>query len=99
MAFGDGDLPAFFGDFGVDVTFNGSTALGLMDNPIVIKLADRGFGGFETQMPTVRLPYNAFAPMPVETDQVAVDGVFYTVSEPTAEGDGKIICYALKKVQ
>lgn len=99
MPFGDSDLPAFFGDFGVDVTFNGVTVLGLMDNPVAVKLADRGFGGFETQMPALRLPYNAFTVMPVETDQITVDGVLYSVSERTAEGDGKIVCYALKAVQ
>ena len=72
MAFGDSDLPAFFGDFGVDVAFNGVTVLGLMDNPVAIKMADRGFGGFETQMPALRLPYNAFTVMPVETDQMTI---------------------------
>ncbi len=96
MAFGDSDLPAFFADMGVEVTFHGATAMGLLENPIQIKLADRGFGGFETQMPQVRLPHNAFTPMPAETDQISVDGVAYSVSEPSAEGDGKIICYSLK---
>lgn len=99
MAFGDSDLPAFFADMGVEVTFNGTTAMGLLDNPTEIKLAAQGFGGFETQMPAIRLPYNAFTPMPVERDEIDIDGLAYIVSEPAAEGDGKIICYSLKVSQ
>lgn len=94
--FGDNDLGVFFGDFGVTVQFGGSSAQGILDQPEMIKLADRGFGGFNTVVPTIRLPYNAFSPMPEETDTLVVNGQNYTVTEQTAESDGGVIVYSLK---
>jgi hypothetical protein len=96
--FGDADLPTFFGDFGVPVTFQGVTVKGNFDRPEQIKLADQGFGGVETGFPAVRLPYNAFRPMPCTGDAVNVDGTDYTVAEITAESDGAIVCLDLKAV-
>lgn len=97
--FGDADLPAFFADMGVPVLFGSQPAQkGLFDQPAQIKLADEGFGGVETGMPEVRLPYNAFSPMPTEKDVITVNGTQYTVSEVTAEGDGAVACLYLKAV-
>lgn len=94
--FGDADLPSFFADFGVDVVFRGVTVKGNFDRPVQIKLADQGYGGVETGFPAVRLPYNAFSPMPTEGDAVNVDGTAYTVAEVTAESDGAVVCLELK---
>lgn len=96
MAFGDADLGVFFADMGVAVTFGGSTVQGLFDKPTQIKLSDQGFGGVETGFPAVRLPYNAFSPMPINGQSITVDGTVYTVAEVTAESDGKIVCLELK---
>lgn len=96
--FGDADLPTFFADFGVPVIFNGKTAMGNFDRPEQVKLADQGFGGVETAFPAVRLPYNAFAVMPVTGNTVTFDGCDYTVAERTTEADGGVICLELKKV-
>jgi hypothetical protein len=94
--FGDADLPTFFADFGVAVFFEGSTATGILDRPVQTKLADQGFGGVGVAFPAVRLPYNAFSPMPDEGDQVNVDGKDYTVAEITSESDGAVVCLDLK---
>lgn len=103
--FGDVDLRVFFRDFGVPVTFGGVSLYadgepikGNFDRAVQIKLADEGFGGVETAMPELRLPYNAFSPMPTETDVITVNGTQFTVSEVTAEGDGAVVCLYLKKV-
>jgi hypothetical protein len=96
--FGDADLPTFFADFGVPVIFGSNTALGNFDRPQLIKLADQGFGGVETEFPLVHLAYNAFSPMPDAGDAVNVDGTAYTVAERTTESDGGVVCLALKAV-
>jgi hypothetical protein len=96
--FGDVDLPVFFADFGVLVTFGSNTVKGIFNRPVQIKLADQGFGGVETSFPSVELPYNAFDPMPDSRDAINVNGTDYTVSAPTAVSDGAVICYDLKAV-
>ena len=103
--FGDEDLPTFFGDMGVPVMFkgvstypNGKPILGNFDRPLATKLADMGFGGITSEAPCVRLPYNAFRPMPRSKDVLFVDGCKYEVSEPSAESDGGVIVYDLKAV-
>lgn len=94
--FGDNDLGVFFGDFGVPVQFGGATVAGILDQPEKITLADRGFGGFDTTVPTLKLPYNAFSPMPTELDSITINGQNYSITEQTAESDGAVIVYSLK---
>jgi hypothetical protein len=97
--FGDSDLAVFFDPttFGeAFVQFGGSSANGILDQPMAIRLADRGFGGFNASMPSLQLPYNAFSPMPRERDTLSVNGQNYTVTEQTTEGDGAIIRFSLK---
>jgi hypothetical protein len=96
MIFRSNDLGVMFAGFGVPVQFNGSIAQGIFDQPEVIRLADRGFGGVEAANPAIKLPYNAFNPMPASRDTLVVDGQTYTVIEHTTDGDGAIITYALK---
>lgn len=97
--FGDADLGVFFADFGKEtaVTFSGVTVPGILDQPESVHLGDRGFGGINATLPVVRLPYNAFSPMPKNTDRLVVAGQAYTVTERTAESDGAILAYSLKK--
>jgi hypothetical protein len=92
--FGDADLPTFFADFGVAVVFQGNTALGNFDRPADVK----AWGDAVVSIPAVRMPYNAFRPMPRSGDAVNVDGKDYTISEPTAEADGAVVCFELKAV-
>ena len=96
--FGDSDLSVFFdpGTFGVPVVFGGSTAYGILDQAQVIHLADAGFGGFNTLVPTLQLPYNAFNPMPNTRDLLTVNEQNYTVTERTSASDGAILTYSLK---
>jgi hypothetical protein len=103
MAFGDCDLRIFFADTGVPVSFGGVSSYsdgapikGNFDRPVQIKLADQGYGGVEAAFPVVHLPYNAFNPMPIETNPITVDGTAYTVGEVTAEGDGAVVSLELK---
>jgi hypothetical protein len=100
--YGLNDLRIFFGT-GVPVAFQGKTLypdgvqiLGLFDRPLEMKLADQGFGGVDVGMPEVRLPCNAFNPMPRNKDAITVDGVNYTIADSHAEDDGATLCYGLK---
>jgi len=96
MLLGAADIAVFFADFAVPVVFGGVTAQGILDAPIQTGLADQTFGGLEIAKPEVRLPFNAFSPMPVQRQAITVNGVSYTVSDPTAESDGLVVCYRLK---
>jgi len=105
MAFGDRDLRAFCRTVGsVAVAFNsvstysddGTPVMGLLDQPMQIKLAGEGGAGVAAELPELRLPYNAFSPMPTAGAAITVGGVGYTVTAPTAEDDGAFLCYCLK---
>lgn len=96
MAFGDDDLGVFTADFGVAVQFNGSNAIGIFDKPIKTGLADQGFGGITSDRPTIKLPYNAFNPMPQPRDPITVDYVAYSIADEDAASDGAFITYPLK---
>jgi hypothetical protein len=74
---------------------DGTPVRGLQDLPIQMKMLDNGTAGVETDMPELRLPFNAFDPMPRDGDTVLVEGVAYTVNQPTAEDDGAFLCYLL----
>lgn len=94
--FGDSDLGVFTADFGVVVQFAGSQANGIFDKPIKTGLADEGFGGINTTRPTLRLAYNAFAPMPEQGNTITVDGTDYTIADEDADTDGAFVWYPLK---
>ena len=64
--------------------------------PVIQLNTDQGFGGVRVAFPAVRLPYNAFSPMPDEDDAVNVDGTDYRVAEVTSESDGAVVCLDLK---
>lgn len=105
LVFGVRDLRAMCRPpMGVPVTFNGVSAYpddgtpicGLYDRSIQLKLMDMGIGGMESALPELRLPFNAFSPMPTAGASVLVAGIPYTVNQPTAEDDGAFLCYSLK---
>lgn len=96
--FGDPDLAVFFSDFAVTVQFGGQAAQGIFERIDSNMLADRGFGGFDAPKPTVKLPYNAFSPMPKELDVIVVDDINYTITERPTNRDLAIVIYALKVV-
>lgn len=102
------DLRAICRPMGVPVSFNGLSAYpdgepvkGLLDSPVQLKLADGGIGGVTTQIPELRLPCNAFNPMPDRNDMIQITdpetgtSTAYTVNSPTAEDDGALLCYEL----
>jgi hypothetical protein len=94
MAFGDGDLPVFFADFGVPVVFQGQAATGLLDTPS--SMFERGGpGGMESERYCLRLPFNAFTSMPYPGVSITVDGVAYKVKTRTKQEDGKIVEFEL----
>jgi hypothetical protein len=90
------DLTAFFGAFGVTVQVGTATAKGIFDKPSQTRLADHGFGGIDADLPSLRLPSNAFALMPSVMDTLIVDGRTYTVADRHTDGDGAIFTYSLK---
>ena len=96
MAFGDSDLTVFTADFGVSVQFQGSIANGILDEPQKTLLGDSGFGGVDTTIPAVLLPFNAFTPMPEQDEALVVDGTDYTVGSIMAQGDGRFMRIELK---
>jgi hypothetical protein len=88
---------------GVPVVFNGTSTYtdgdrvyGIFDRPVQIKLMGEGIGGGEVAAPELRLPFNAFNPMPTSRDTLTVNGTDYTVYPPTTEDDGAFLCYELK---
>jgi len=89
---------------GVPVTFqgvsryadDGTPICGLLDTPMAVALQDGGVGGVDMESLELRLPFNAFRPMPAARDAITVDGTDYTVYPPTAEDDGAFLCYQLK---
>ncbi len=106
------DLRAFCRPpMGVPVSFagvsayadDGSPTAGLFDRPVAFRLADSGVGGIENAAPELRLPRNAFNPMPQSGDTVTVNDpdtgpATYTVSPPQQEEDGAIFVYELYAV-
>lgn len=80
---------------GVGTYGDGVPVRGLFDRAIQMKLEEGGIGGVETASPELRLPFNAFTPMPQDGDEVLVDGTTYSVTQPTAEDDGAILVYDL----
>ena len=102
MPFGCQDLRAFFRT-GPCVTFNGvgtyrdaQPVQGLLDRPIGAKLGEQGFGGVDMAMPELRLPFDAFNPMPRVKEVIADGGCEYKVVSITAEDDGAVVCLELK---
>ncbi|HEY1502581.1 MAG TPA: hypothetical protein VGF88_23605 [Acidobacteriaceae bacterium] len=96
MAFGDADLGVFTADFGVTVEFGGTSALANLDQPQKMFLGDHGYAGVDVAVPAIRLPFNAFSPMPEEEDTLTVDGADYVVGCVEAEGDGGFVRIDLK---
>lgn len=84
---------------GVSTYGDGVPVLGLFDRPVAMKLMESGIAGVESATPELRLPFNAFGTMPQDGDEVQVDGTVYTVSQPTTEDDGAILCYELQVTQ
>lgn len=99
MTFRSDDLPIFFRDFGVPVQFAGSGALGILDQPGGIALADSGFGGIQADRLELKLASNAFSPMPQNLDTITVDGDVYSIAQRMSDGDGGIVVYSLKGPQ
>lgn len=96
MPIGDSDLEVFVQDFGVPVVFGGVTKTGIFNKPTKSALADEGFGGIAMSRPSVRLPFNAFTPMPEPRNAITVNGSNYTIADEEAETDGAFVCYPLK---
>ena len=111
MIFGGRDLRALCRQMGTPVSFagvsiypDGEAVKGMIDSPVQIKLLDQGIGGVETDLPELRLPFNAFKPMPRRGDVVTVTDretglqTAYRVNAPTAEDDGAFLAYSLNEV-
>ena len=76
---------------------DGSPICGLFDRPQSMGLQEQGAGGVVAPASELRLPYNAFDPMPDDGDTVTVAGYDYLCGAPTAEDDGGFLCYALEQ--
>lgn len=96
VRFGDTDLPIFFADMGVSVTFGGVTTKGLIDEPSIIDHMGQRFSGTEAIQRVLTLPFNAFTPMPEPKQTITVDGTNYTIFDRHAMDDGRLVGYGLK---
>lgn len=94
MAFGDSDAAVFFGDFGVDVTYNGVTVKGLVDNYDERNSSVAGALGMVDRINVVTVPSTAFPTMKRETN-VVVDGTLYVVQDIMQKNDGGIMAFAV----
>jgi hypothetical protein len=95
---------------GVPVSFAGvskysdddSLICGLFDRPQSIDLGERNAAGMQAAKPTIRIPFNAFDPMPNSGDLITVTELRtptdYTVDPSTAEDDGAFRVYDLFRV-
>ena len=79
---------------------DGTPVCGLFDRTVTDDLSFGGGAGVTASHPELRLPYNAFAPMPGDNDSITVidDGVStpYLTGAPTAEDDGAFLAYQLR---
>lgn len=89
-------VPVSFGGV-TNYTDDGSQICGNFDRPVQYDLGGGG-GGAENAKPELRLPFNAFDPMPANGDHIEVDGVEYKTSHPREEDDGGFFVYELRQV-
>ena len=105
MPYGRADLRVFCRDMGVPVSFmglskypdTGEPIKALRDQSFETKLGDQGFGAIDVQVIEIRLPFDAFKPMPEPEDTIAVEGRQYVVADIGEEDDGAFTVYKLRK--
>lgn len=85
-----------FADFGTSVTFNGAQATGILDTYTDLYMHGGGPGGQESSEIVLRIPYNAFSPMPQPRDVITVAGKNYTVKSLPTNRDAAIVELRLK---
>ena len=85
-----------FADFGVPVFFNGTQAAGILDTYTDTFSHGGGPGAFGSVEYVLRLPFNAFSPMPVSLDAITVDGTDFTVRDAPKNQDAAIVELRLK---
>jgi hypothetical protein len=90
MAFGDSDLPTFFADFGVNLTFNGVTVKVIEDTYDSRDSLSSSIVGVLDRVTLVQLPFNSFSPMPKRGDTVVLASTSMKVRDAIAEKDGGI---------
>ena len=90
MAFGDSDLPTFFADFGVNLTFNGVTVKVLDDSYDSRDQGSSSFVDVVDRLTMIQLPYNSFSPMPKRGDTVTLVATSMKVRDVIAEKDGGV---------
>ena len=96
--FGDADLGIFFADMGETVAFNGAQAKGLLDVETDLYSHGSGPGGVERQTYLLRIPWNAFTPLPIPGDAITVGTSSYVVSALPVQKDAQIYEMNLKAV-
>jgi hypothetical protein len=88
--FGDSDLPTFFADFGVNLTFGGVTVKVIDDSYDSRDSGSAAFVDVADRITMIQLPYNSFAPMPKRGDTVTLVATSMKVRDVIAEKDGGI---------
>ena len=98
--FGDNDLPIFFSDMGVPVSWNNQTAQGILDQATDAFSHGGGPGSYQRSTLILRFPYNAFSGIPQPRDPITVNGGpfagSYTVLEMPPQQDAQIVELYLK---
>jgi hypothetical protein len=95
VAFGDADLPAFFGDMGVPVAIGGARTTGLLDENQVQMVSASGTVVNVTQT-TVLIPTGTLAGL-AQDAAITVAGVGYKVRNFSPVDDGRLTEITLAK--
>ena len=83
---------------GVGAYADGTPIRGLFDRTGAFGLMQSGVGGTEVAHPELRVPFNAFDPMPKRGQTITIDGTDFKCEAPLPEDDGAFLCYQLKAV-
>ena len=95
MAFGDGDLPAFFADMGETAIVNGQTVTVFVDASSM-PWEHGGIGSMEESIVKITGPVTAFNALPVPGQAVTMRGSNWTISRRSLPGDGRVVELELK---
>jgi hypothetical protein len=97
MAFGDEDLATFFGDFGVDLVFNGVTVKAIDSTYDQRDSLASGYVDVVDRVTLLEIPFNSFSPMPKRGDTIIADSAAMKVRDTLAVGDGRVVQLYLVK--
>jgi hypothetical protein len=92
--FGASDLPAFFADMGVDVSYSGKTTQGLFDQQQVQRIIAEAGGILEVTETSVLIQAGTLGTLSKDAT-IVVDGVSYKIRTVRSMDDGQLTAIAI----